>query len=110
MDANLLNQNQELQGQAAIGQALQMTPVSSKAKRFVRPCKVTGCKNSVNSRGLCCSCTSLLKVRLKNGEINQDQYNSLLDPKRQGRKRSAQFDEWMKQTLLEKQFNNQVQI
>ena len=80
MDSNLLNQNQELQGKV-----LQMTPVSSKAKRFVRPCKVTGCKNSVNSRGLCCSCTSLLKVRLKNGEINQDQYNSLLDPKRQGK-------------------------
>jgi len=79
-----------------------MEPVSSRAKRFIRPCKVTGCKNSVNSRGLCCSCTSLLKVRLKNGEINQDQYNSLLDPKRQGRQRSAQFDEWMKNTLLEK--------
>lgn len=108
MNSSLLNHEEEVSIQK--DQGFHMEPVSSKAKRFVRPCKVTGCKNSVNSRGLCCSCTSLLKVRLKNGEINKDQYNSLLDPKRQGRKRSAQFDEWMKQTLLEKQFNNQVQI
>ena len=103
MDASLLEQTHQTQELSSISLQdvlpYQMRQISKKSNTFVRTCKVTGCKNSVNSRGLCCSCTSLLKRRLETGEINKDQYNSLLDPKRQGRQRSAQFDEWMKKTL-----------
>jgi len=100
METHLLDQSQV--GKIQNDNVFEMKTLPSSSKKFSRKCKVTGCKNSVNSRGLCCSCTSLLKTRLNNGEINTDQYNSLLDPKRQGRQRSAQFDEWMKNTLLEK--------
>lgn len=69
-------------------------------------CKVEYCEKDARNRGLCGSCLSLTRLRIKQGKLTPEQAQLLLNPKiRQGPKQNGRFDEWVAKTLAQVQTN-----
>lgn len=75
-------------------------------EKVKQKCKVEYCEKDARNRGMCGSCLSLTRLRIKQGKLTPEQAQLLLNPRiRQGHKHNDRFDEWASKTLAS--INNQ---